>query len=144
MNLVEAVDTRQALSAGDRMAAAFLWVLMAVGSVAMWVGVPAGFLWVAGKITSDQAQHIILSLIGVPLAIIVWARGLFWLNRLYVRVTMPRLMRELEEAPDDEEPRVIRGPLEPLLIGSLVVAIAVMVVWFFFFAERPPPTLSTS
>jgi hypothetical protein len=144
MYAVEAVDTRGNMSTGDRMVAAFLWLLMALGSLAMWVGVPAAWLWIAGKITSDQAQHIMLSVIGVPLAIIIWARGLFWLNRLYMRVTMPRLMRELEEAPEDEEPRVIRGPLEPLLVGSLVVALVVMAVWFFFFAERPPPTLSTS
>ena len=144
MSLVEAIDSSRDMSTGDRTAAAFLWILMAVGSVAMWVGVPAGWLWVAGQITSDQAQHITLSVIGVPLAIIVWARGLFWLNRLYMRVTMPRLMRELEEAPEDEEPRVVRGPLEPLLVGSLVVAIVAMAIWFFFFAERPPSTLSTS
>lgn len=144
MYAVEAVDTRGTLSTGDRMVAAFLWLLMALGSLAMWVGVPAAWLWIAGKITSDQAQHITLSVIGVPLAIIIWARGLFWLNRLYMRVTMPRLMRELEETPEDEEPRVIRGPLEPLLVGSLVVALVVMAVWFFIFAERPPSTLSTS
>ncbi len=141
---VEALDTRSELSVADRAAAGFLWILLAVGSVAMWVGVPAGWLWVAGKITSDPTQHIMLSVIGVPIAIIVWARGLFWLNRLHMRVTMPRLMRELEEADDEDEPRTIRGPLEPLLVGSLVVAIIAMAVWFFFFAERPPPTLSTS
>ena len=141
---VEALDTRSDLSAGDRVVATFLWILMAVGSVAMWVGVPAGFLWLAGKVTSDPAEHIVLSVLGVPLAIIVWARGLFWLNRLHMRVTMPRLMREIEEADPDDEPRTIRGPLEPLLVGSLVVALLVMAVWFFFFAERPPPTLSTS
>lgn len=144
MSFVEAIDTRQDLSTGDRVVAGFLWILMAVGSVAMWVAVPAGWLWVAGQITSDQAQHITLSVIGVPLAIILWARGLFWLNRLHMRVTMPRLMREIEEAPDDEEPRVIRGPLEPLMVGSLAVAIVAMAIWFFFFAERPPATLSTS
>ena len=144
MSAVEAMDHRNELSTGDRMAAAFLWILMTVGSLAMWVGVPAGWLWVAGKITADQTQHITLSVIGVPLAIIIWARGLFWLNRLHMRITMPRLMREIEEAPEDEEPRVIRGPLEPLLVGSLVVALVAMCVWFFFFAERPGPTLSTS
>ena len=110
----------------------------------MWIGVPAGWLWVAGKITSDQAQHIVLSVIGVPIAIIFWAQLLFFLNRLHMRVTMPRLMREIEEADEDEEPRVIRGPLEPLMVGSLVVALIAMTIWFFFFAERPGPTLSTS
>lgn len=141
---MEAFDTRGELSGADRTVAAFLWILMALGSVAMWVGVPAGWLWIAGQITSVPAQHIMLSVIGVPLAIIIWARGLFWLNRLHMRVTMPRLMREIEEADDDEEPRTIRGPLEPMMVGSLAVAIVAMAVWFFFFAERPPPTLSTS
>lgn len=141
---MEALDTRSELSGADRTVAAFLWILMALGSVFLWVGVPAGWLWVAGQITSVPAHHIMLSLIGVPLAIIIWARGLFWLNRLHMRVTMPRLMREIEEADEDEEPRTIRGPLEPLLVGSLVVAIVAMAIWFFFFAERPPPTLSTS
>jgi hypothetical protein len=140
---VEAIDRRSELSGGDRVVAAFLWVLMAIGSIAMWVGVPAGWLYVAGQITSDQAQHIMLSVLGVPLAIIIWARGLFWLNRLHMRVTMPRLMREIEEADDEDEPRVIRGPLEPLIVGSLAFAILAMFVWFFFFADRPPPTLST-
>ncbi|MDX6586746.1 MAG: hypothetical protein QOI31_1219 [Solirubrobacterales bacterium] len=144
MYAVEAIDTRGALSTGDRMVAAFLWILMAVGSFAMWVAVPAAWLWVAGKITSDQAQHITLSVIGVPLAIIIWARGLFWLNRLHMRVTMPRLIRELEEAPDDEPPRPIRGALEPLMVGSLAIAILAMAIWFFFFAETPPSTLAPS
>jgi len=144
MHSVDALDTRTDLSIADRAAAAFLWILMAIGSIAMWVGVPAAWLYAAGQITSDQTQHIMLSVIGVPLAIIIWARGLFWLNRLHMRVTMPRLMREIEEAPEDEEPRVIRGPLEPLMVGSLAVAILAMAVWFFFFAEQPPATLSTS
>ena len=139
-----AIEPRSDLSVFDRGVAAFLWILMAIGSVAMWVGVPAGWLWVAGQITSDQAQHITLSVIGVPLAIVLWAQGLFWLNRLHMRVTMPRLVREMAEAEEEgDEPRVIRGPLEPLLVGSLAFAIIAMFVWFFFFAERPPPTLST-
>ena len=142
MYVVEAIDTRGALSVGDRLVAAFLWILMAVGSFAMWVAVPAGFLWLAGKITSDQTQHITLSVIGVPLAIIIWARGLFWLNRLHMRVTMPLLIRELEDAPDDEPPRPIRGALEPLMVGSLAIAIVAMAIWFFFFAETPPSTLA--
>ena len=141
---MEAVDTRSDLSVGDRMVAGFLWILMALGSLAMWVGVPAGWLKVAGLITADQTQHIMLSLLGVPLAIIVWAKALFWLNRLHMRVTMPRLMREIEEADPEDEPRIIRGPLEPLMVGSLAVAIVAMTIWFFFFAERPGAMLSTS
>jgi hypothetical protein len=138
---MDIADERRSMSGLDRVVAGFLIALMALGSLVMWVGVPAGWLWVAGQITSDQAQHITLSVIGVPIAIIVWARGLFWINRLYLRVTMPRLMKELEEADEEDEPRVIRGPLEPLMVGSLWIALLVMVVWFFVFARDPGPTV---
>lgn len=135
-------DGREDLSGLDRVVAAFLLILMAVGSVLMWVGVPAGWLWVAGQITSDQAQHILLSVVGVPLAIIIWARGLFWLNRLHMRVTMPQILREIEEADDDDEPRVIRGALEPLMVGSLWIALIAMAIWFFVFAHNPGAQLT--
>lgn len=130
------------LTVRDRIVAAFLWVLMAFGSVAMWVGVPAGWLFVAGQITSDQTQHIALSIFGAPVAIIIWARGLFWINRLYMQVTLPRIMKEIEEADEDDEIRTINGPLEPLLVGSLAIAIIAMGVWFFVFAKDPPAMLS--
>ncbi len=139
---MEAAGRSRGLSAADRAVAAFLLVLMGIGCLAMWLAVPAGWLWLAGQITSDQTQHILLGLFGVPVAIIAWARGLSWINRLYMRVTAPRLMRELEEEDDDEldEPRWIRGPLEPLLVGSLVFALIALFVWFFVFAEHPQLT----
>lgn len=138
------IDSHTGMSIIDRGVAAFLWVLMAAGALAMWIGVPAATLWLAGKLTSDHTLHIVISLFTVPLAIIVWARGLFWVNRLYLRVTLPALMRELDEADRDDEPYVVRGPLEGILVGALVFGLIAMVVWFFFFAERPPASLSTS
>jgi hypothetical protein len=39
---------------------------------------------------------------------------------------------------DEDEPRPMRGPLEPLLAASLVIALVALVVWFFVFAENPP------
>ena len=128
----------QHLTAIDRAAAAFLLVLMAVGSLALWIGVPAGWLWIAGKLTDKPAQHIILSIAGAPIAIIAWARFLFWLNRLYLRVTVGAWAVEADpDADEDEAPRWVRGPLEPLLVGSLVIAIVALFVWFFVYAEDP-------
>ncbi len=128
----------QRLTPVDRAAAAFLLLLMGIGSLLLWVAIPAGWLWVAGQITAEPAQHIVLSLLGAPVAIIVWARFLFWLNRLYMRVTAGAAAVEAD--PDDEEadePRWIRGPLEVLLVGSLLIALGAMVIWFFVFAENP-------
>jgi hypothetical protein len=33
----------------------------------------------------------------------------------------------------------MRGPLEPLLAASLLIALVTLVVWFFVLAENPPP-----
>ena len=132
----------EGLTAIDRAAAAFLLLLMGVGSLLLWVGIPAAWLWVAGKVTETQAQHFMLAVLGVPVAIIAWAKFLFWLNRLYMRVTIGAAA--VERDPDDEEdaPRWVRGPLEPLLVGSLLIALAVMAFWFFVLAENPGAWLS--
>jgi hypothetical protein len=46
-------------------------------------------------------------------------------------------------AAEDEEfgsasTRFLRGPLEPLLIGSLVIALIALTVWFLFLAQGDP------
>lgn len=136
--MIAAVESteRHQLTATDRAAAAFLLLLLGVGSLLLWVGVPAAWLWAAGQITAEPAQHILLSILGAPLAIIVWARFLFWLNRLYLRVTAVAIP-EPEDDDEEEEPRWISGPLEPLLVGSLLIALAALFFWFFVLAEDP-------
>jgi hypothetical protein len=38
---------------------------------------------------------------------------------------------------DADAPRYVRGPLESLLVGSLLIAIVAFLVWFFVFADNP-------
>ena len=117
----------------DRLAAAFLLVLMALGSLVLWIGVPVGSLWAASKLSESVAGHLLIALPLTLAAMIVWGAFLFWLNALYLRV-----IGALAEPEDpDEPPRRIRGPLEPLLVGSLVIGIVAFLVWFFAFAEDP-------
>jgi hypothetical protein len=62
---------------------------------------------------------------------------LFWLNGLYLRVT--GILARLEA--DEEETgwhRRVRGPLEPLMAISFVIAAVALTIWFFFVAENPP------
>jgi hypothetical protein len=116
-------------------AAGFLIAVMAIGSPILWVGVPIASSWAAAQLTADQTTHL---QIAVPFAIagmVLFARLLFWVNKLYLRI----VARGIELEPEDEEgqPRFMRGPLEPILVFSLVVALIALTVWFFAFAENP-------
>jgi ABC-type dipeptide/oligopeptide/nickel transport system permease component len=104
----------------DRIVGAFLLLLMAVGSLGLWIGVPAGVLYGLSQVTSSSAQHLAFSVLAVPVAMLLFALILFRLNALYLRVTVPDWAEEEDE---DDEPRVMRGPLELLLLGSLALAI---------------------
>jgi len=129
------VPRRRAL---DRAASAFLLTLMTFGCGVLWLGVPAGVLWLTGRVTEDPIQHLSVSLLAVPLAMIVCARWLFWLNRLHLRVAFGRAAMEADPDADEfDEPSWLRGPLEPLLVTTLILALIAMAVWFFVFAENP-------
>jgi ABC-type uncharacterized transport system permease subunit len=115
----------------DRLASAFLLVLIAIGSVALWVGVPVGALWGLSKVTHSNATHFLAALVVIPVGLILFGIALAWLNRLYLRV------QQASQPNDAEQPRVTRGPLEYLMRWSLLFAFTAFVLWFFILAERP-------
>ena len=130
---VETMPARAQARTRDRIAAAFLLLLMTIGSFVLWIGVPAASLYAASKLVDSLAGHFVLALPLTLAAMVAWGSGLFWLNGRYLRIT------GFFDEPDDpdEPPRRVRGPLEPILIGSMVVAVVSLFVWFFVFAENP-------
>jgi formate hydrogenlyase subunit 3/multisubunit Na+/H+ antiporter MnhD subunit len=122
----------------DRLAAGFLLLLLAIGSLTLWIGVPAGWLWLASKLTDSEATHFVAAIVGTPVAIVLFGWLLVWINRLYLRVRWASVPQPADYEDDEDEPRPMRGPLEPLLAASLVIALVALVVWFFVFAENPP------
>jgi hypothetical protein len=124
--------TRAPLRARDRVVAAFLLALMAIGSLALWLVIPAGSLWTLTQLSESKTFHLFVGLFGVPVAMMLFAPLLFWLNALYLRVT-GHWTYDLEE----DRPRARRGPLEPILLWSLLLAFAALLVWFFVLAENP-------
>jgi hypothetical protein len=121
----------------ERMAGLFVLVVLVLACVAFWIGVPAATLWALSKATDDFAAHFVFGLIGVPVAMALFSPVLFWLNALYLRVTgvIARLEADEEEAGWQ---RRLRGPLEPMLVVSFVIAAIALTIWFFVFAENPP------
>jgi len=137
-----AASTRPRASGGrrDRLAAAFLFVLMALGCVITWIGVPLGCMWFAGELTEVPGTHFLIALPLTTLMIIVCVSGLFWINRLYLRVTLGPSLGADEDLDEDEaaeERRWMRGPLEPMLVGALILGLIALFVWFFFIADNP-------
>jgi hypothetical protein len=125
---------RRPLRARDRVLAGCLLALMAIGSLALWMAVPLGSLWAISQATDTPAEHFVASLIGVPVAMILFAPLLFWLNGLYLRVT-----GVYERFQEEEEPRQLRGPLEPLLLISFVLAATALTIWLVVGGAETPP-----
>lgn len=130
---VDAVSADNGRSPVDRLAAGFLILLLAAGSLMLWIGIPAGGLWAFSKLTDSSNQHFLLSLVFIPLAMALFAPALFWVNGLYMRVT-----GVLKPEDDEGQSWHVRGPLELFLYMGMVVALVALFVWFFFFAENPP------
>jgi hypothetical protein len=123
---------RTPMRARDRLVAAFLLILMVAGSLALWLVVPAGSLWALTQLSESKTFHLFVGLFGVPVAMILFAPLLFWLNALYLRVTGYWGYDE-----EEDRPRRRRGPLEPILLWSLLLAFAALSFWFFVLAENP-------
>jgi hypothetical protein len=124
-------------SGRQRIAGAFVLVVLGLACLVFWIGIPVGGLWALSKATDSFAGHFVIGLIGVPTAMALFSPAMFWLNALYLRVT--GVLAQLEE--EEEETgwqRRVRGPLEPMLFASFAVAIVALIIWFFFFAENPP------
>ncbi len=116
----------------ERALALFLLLLMAIGSFALWILVPAAALRVLMPISGSLSVQVALALAGVPLAMALFAAFLLWANRLYLRVT--------GHLPDEDEfAKRGRGPLEPLLAWSFVLAVLAFAIWLLFLAHGEPP-----
>jgi hypothetical protein len=116
----------------DRALAAVLLVLMAVGCLALWVLVPAGVLSALAQVTEDPSLHLVSGVILVPTAMFFFAALLLRLNRLYLQVT-----GVIARWGEDDERRHLRGPLEPLLLGSLMLEVVALIAWLVFFGDVP-------
>jgi hypothetical protein len=120
----------------QRLAGAFVLLVLALGSLAFWVAAPLGVLWALAKVTDDAVTHFVAGLVLAPVAMLALSPILFWLNNLYLRVT--GVLDRLDE--DEGEGgwrRRVGGPLEPMLVFALVVALVALVAWFLVAAENP-------
>jgi hypothetical protein len=105
-------------------------VIMVGASLLLWIGVPAGWLWVGSQIqgsTGSIGTAIAVMLGGAIVSIVALAWLLGRLNRIHEH------LREARGAPRD-------GPqlLEVVLVVTAAVALVGFAIWFFVFAGPGP------
>jgi hypothetical protein len=115
----------------NRGASAVLTVVIMFGaSLLLWIGVPAGWLWIGSQIqgsTGSVGTAILVMLVGAIASIVAIAYLLGSLNRAHDRLLEARGV----------EPQ---GPpmLEVVLVITAAIALVGFAVWFFVFAGPGP------
>ena len=124
-----------------------LVLLMALGSVVMWLGVPLGLIYLASKLADTPNPSMgpyLVVIVGLPIGMALIGKGLGVLNRAHTRLTGAEV--------DDYRPgwtRSMRGErnverrggvLDKVMIVSVALAFVLFAVWFFAFAGSSLPT----
>jgi hypothetical protein len=127
--------------------ALMLVLLMALGSVVMWIGVPLGLIYLASRIADSarpSAGPYLLVLIGLPVGMAIVGKCLGTLDRLHGRLTGRHEERHratwLRSMRAERASTRRGGVLDQVMIVSVGLALVAFVVWFFGFAGSSLPT----
>ena len=127
--------------------ALLLVLLMAVGSIVMWIGVPLGLVYAASQLADSSRPSVgpyLLILIGLPVGMAIVGKLLGWLDRLHGKLTGRREERRraswLRSMRAERTSTVRGGVLDKVMIVSVVLAVIAFGVWFFAFAGSSLPT----
>ena len=105
-------------------------LIMLVGGLVLWVGVPVAALWVGSMVqveTDSLGASMVAMLLVVIGSLVVLVPLLGWLNRKHAEVRVARGRQDL-------------GPvaLEGVMVVSAGVALVAFLIWFFLFAGSSP------
>jgi hypothetical protein len=128
-------------------AAILLVLLMAVGSIVMWVGVPVGLIYLASRLADSPNPSVgpyLVVLLGLPIGMAVVGKLLGHLDRAHSRLTGvaddgPRRATWLKSMRAERGSTRRTGILDRVMIVSVVFAVALFGVWFFGFAGSSLP-----
>jgi hypothetical protein len=127
--------------------AVLLVLLMAVGSVVLWIGIPVGWIWVASRTVKTSQPTLgpyLLVLCAIPITMWIWGKLLFRLNDVYSRLT-GQTYEVRTQLPWHKSMRGERSSGRPttvldlVMIVSVSVALTAFAVWFFLFAGSSIP-----
>lgn len=121
-----------------------LVALMALGSLALWIAIPAAWLWLTRDL-QPVATRFLVVIGGCAITMVAAGALLFRLEAVYARLTGtagPVLERPkyLRTAAEDRRPRRRLTLLEIFLVVSAVVSLVALVVWWALLADSPNPS----
>lgn len=130
-----------------KLSAVLLIALMAVGSIALWIVIPLGWLWLGSQLQSSSNPTlgpILLVLAGIPASMVIVAKGLSRLNRKYTEVTggatdarfRAPWMRSMRGERAHTRERTV---LDVVMVVSVSLALLALLAWFALFAGNPLP-----
>ena len=131
-------------NSGSRLLEYTLAVGIFLGSLALWVLVPFGSLWIASKLGDDAQTVVLCALVITPVAMLICGLGLSWLYAMYLRVSDARPVRSRTAwlgslSGERKSARARRPILDTSLTISAGTAIVLLLVWFLFLAENYSP-----
>lgn len=102
---------------------------MLLGCLALWIGVPLGWLWIGSQIqgSASLGTALAVTMVGVITTVVVLSVVLSWLNRKHAE------LRESRSLPSSRG-----GALEPILVTTAGIAAVGFAVWFFGFSGASP------
>jgi hypothetical protein len=120
-----------------------LVLLMAAGSILMWLGAPVFWLWLASQIATSSQPSLgiyLLVLVGIVITMAVIGKILGWLNRTHMALTgnIPARREQtvwLKSMRAERDNSREHGILGLVMAWSVSVALLLFGVWFFFLAE---------
>jgi hypothetical protein len=133
---------------GRRALAAVLIVLMAIGSILLWLGIPVGWLYLVSRLVKSSQPSMgpyVLLLVGIPASMVVVGKLLSKLNRAYGELTHTTAsgrartpwLKSMRGERDSGRPRSV---LDVVMVWSVALALLCFGVWFFAFAGSSLPT----
>jgi hypothetical protein len=130
-----------------RFLGALLILLMAVGSVLLWIGIPVGWLYLVSQLVDSSQPSMgpyVLVLVGIPATMIAMGKVLAILDRAYGRVTRAAPQARVpmpwhRSLRGDRSPARTHSVLDVVMVASVALAVLCFAVWFFLFAGSSLP-----
>jgi hypothetical protein len=124
-----------------------LILLMGVGSVFLWIGIPVGWIYAVSKMVDTSQPSLgpyVLLIFGIPITMAIWGKFLFGLDHVYARVTgqdseVRFRAPWLKSMRGERDTRRRLSVLEMTMIVSVSLAVVGFAIWFFAFAGSSLP-----